>query len=239
MAGRATAARIRLAGAASVIIVGLALTGWAVVTFQGAGADQLSARQGVRLATDRLAYPIGAPVRLTLRNQSRQVLMLPGSSPFSIERAGEVLYQPFDDPTPIELGPGQDRSWEWAQRDALGDAIPAGTYEVAAAYAEGQTESIARATLVILPASTLPLGFEVAPTVGSTPLTVTLRCPASQAPVVADFGDNSDSELLADCPATLQHTYTEIGTFSLALRSGGDSLGAQPITVGAPAAVEE
>lgn len=227
------ARRVGLAVQLSALIFLLALGVWAVTALQRATADQQELAQAASLTTEQLAYSPDQTVTLTLRNTAREPLTLPTESPFTISHDGEVIYQPFGDPTSSELPAGESKSWNWDGHDALGDPVPSGSYEIAAAYTYGGSESIVRTSIVLLPPSTLTGGFEAAPLSGAVPLDVSLRCPADQGPVVADFGDGSDSVLVDRCPSTINHTYTAAGSFSLSLRKGSEPIGTQTITTAA------
>jgi hypothetical protein len=107
---------------------------------QPAGGVQL------RLTSDQAAYPVGAPVTLTLTvtNAGRAPVTLQFSSgqkyDFEVRRAGQVVWRWAADRmftqalTSMTLAPGERKLFTetWKQVGNDGQAVPAGSYEVVA-----------------------------------------------------------------------------------------------------------
>lgn len=231
-----SARRVGVAVKVSAALFLLAIGSWVITAFQGATADSFDQAVAATLATERLAYAPDEPISFTLHNQSQADLTVPSDIPFAIARDNQVVYQPFDDAEPRQIAPGKTLTWTWDQHDALGDQVLDGTYDIAATYTLGADNAVVKTTVVILPASTMPVGFEVAPTSGTAPFEATLRCPVGSGPVSLSFGDDTDTVLLESCPATLSHTYTKPGTFLLTARRGDEVIGKQSIAIAAAAA---
>ncbi len=79
----------------------------------------------------RTTYLIGEPVIFTYKNNTGEVVELPGGAPWTIEDAeGNEVLNPISTMILIYMQPGQATGWTWDQKDNEGVQVAAGTYSV-------------------------------------------------------------------------------------------------------------
>ena len=84
----------------------------------------------VRLSV-RDVYSRGEPVTFfAALEPTDPPLELPNSEPYSIARAGDLIYQPGTDPARVVLHPSAPMRWSWDQHDLSGREVTEGNYRL-------------------------------------------------------------------------------------------------------------
>ncbi|MGI6103483.1 MAG: kelch repeat-containing protein [Patescibacteria group bacterium] len=222
-------------------------------TFEGFRVDYQTAdtstqpTTSISLSTDKQAYALGEPIRVTIQNTGSSALTCPQTEPwpsaaFAVVPAANTNENALrtDASGPIyqqtaaseQILPGATRSWTWDQVGSSGTQVPAGAYWIGALC----NGTAAETALLINAAGTnepRTVQFSVTPTSGIAPLQVTASYTGTERNLIWDFGDGT-TERAGQGPSTAPHTYTNLGVYTVKLYGDG-IIGSSQVTVTAPA----
>ncbi len=194
----------------------------------------------VTLETDKSVYKPGESVTFTATNRGPgKIRVGEPSDPFHVlDSQGQLVKDTTAGSGTKILEPNGVISHSWDQKNLSGVRVAAGVYVVRLPYFDLATQAsreLSRSFTIqeTIDTSVTPT-LTVVPPRGQAPLAVTATCAdAVFTGGVLDFGDGTILQNVS-CPSTTEHTHTQAGTFTVALRKNQQLLAQATVTVTAP-----